>query len=31
MIKFLDLQAITRQHADEYKAAVERVLPSQNA
>lgn len=26
MIKFLDLQAITRQHADEYKAAVERVV-----
>lgn len=26
MIKFLDLQAITRQHADEYKAAMERVV-----
>lgn len=26
MIKFLDIQAITHQHADEYKAAMERVV-----
>lgn len=28
MVKFLDLQAITLQHADEYRAAVERVMDS---
>ena len=28
MVKLLDLQAITAQHGDEYKAAVNRVIDS---